>query len=143
MIAISPGVNTDGFERSASGMAALRCREAGGDFEARSELRLDAHLVGHRLGVLRHAFRVRRRFGDAVDGEGREHVDLAHAVRRQIAERGGELFGAVPELHRQHRVPVHFLQRLLPPLPAAVDCERESLALEWFDQEIRNRTLLA
>ena len=49
--------------------------------------------------------------------------------------------GAIPQLQGEHRVPLQFLERFLPPLPSAIDGQREPLALERLDQEIGDRSI--
>ena len=84
---------------------------------------------------------MRRRLADPVEREIVQHVALVLAVYRALPHRCRDRARAVAQLDRQHRVPVHFLERLLAPLTAAIDGEREAFPLKRFDQEVGHRLL--
>ncbi len=81
------------------------------------------------------------RFGHALDRQGIQGVGLGDAAG-PAGDDADDMFGPVAHFHRQQRVPPHFFQRFFAPLPPAIDCQRETIALKRLDQHVGDRSLL-
>jgi hypothetical protein len=85
---------------------------------------------------------VRRGVRHALGRERQQGIALGLATCGAPAQLRGDIRCAVAQLDRQHRVPMHLVERLFPPLPPPIDGQGKAFTLERLDQQVGDRLLL-
>ena len=142
MTAISAGLSADGLVRTAAGTATLPdVVKQGRLFDGLEHGVFDPQVACDGHAVDPDPLAVPQDVGRALLDQRQQRLCVVEPERALCGEEVPDLADAIAHLLREPRVPLHFLDRLAPPLPAAVEREHEAVAPERFDEQVGDRSV--